>query len=129
MFKLTSRPGGLAGILRDGPREALFSLTDTVQDPDTGQDVARDTEYTIPVEFPPTAAMLYAQILGTSGADQATTWAMRLSLGDDGWSALCNAPVDKATFVRMVAVVIGKIQGLDVTAAGAADAGGDAPKA
>lgn len=121
MFKLTNRPGGLAGILEDAPREALFSLSETTQDPDTGKDVVTEREYTIPVEFPPTAAMLYAQVLSNAGAEQATTWAMRLALGEAGFAALCGADIDRETFVRMLAVVVGKIQGLDVTAAGASD--------
>lgn len=120
MFKLTSRPGGIEGMLRDNPREPLFSLSETTQDPETGKDVTTEREYTIPVEYPPTVAMLYANVLGTAGAEQATTWAMRLSLGEDGWAALMSADIPRETFVRMVAVVIGKIQGLDVTAAGAA---------
>lgn len=107
MFELTSRPGGLAGILQDGPREVLFSID--------------DTEYTIPVEFPPTAAMLYANVLGTGGAEYATTWAMQLALGVDGFAALCAVDVPKEEFVKMLAVVIGKIQGFTISAPGATD--------
>lgn len=117
MFQLTSRPGGLQGILKDAPREALFSVTD--KDPKTGEDVT--TEYTVPVEFPPTAAMLYANVLGNAGAEQATTWAMQLALGMDGFAALCSVDVPREDFVRMVAVVIGKIQGLTISAEGASD--------
>lgn len=107
MFELTSRPGGLAGILKDGPREALFSID--------------GTEYTIPVEFPPTAAMLYTNVQATGGDEQATTWAMQLALGVEGFAALCSVDIPKEEFVKMLAVVIGKIQGFTISAPGATD--------
>jgi len=116
VFELTSRPGGLAGILQDGPREPLFSVTDI--DPETGKTSV--TEYTIPVEFPPTAAMLYANIRSAGSDDEVATWALQLSLGMDGFRALCSLDVPREDFVKMLAIVVGKIQGHDISAPGAA---------
>lgn len=129
MFQLSSNPRGLAGILDSIPREALFSLTDKVTDPETGETTDKVSEYTVPVEFPPTAAMLYANVLANSGAEYATTWAMQIALGVDGFNALCGADVSREDFVKIVAIVVGKIQGLAVSIPGASDPKETAPAA
>lgn len=114
MFEFTTRPGGVAGQLLDSPRDELFSVD--------------GKSYTIPVEFPPTVALAYASILMQYGEEPVVAWSMELALGKEGFSALTNlTDVSKEDFTKLVAIVIGRIQGLAMVIPGPGSA--DGPKA
>lgn len=113
MFEFTSRPGGIAGQLLDAPRDELFSVDGKV--------------YTIPIEFPPTVALAYASVKLQYGEEAVVAWSMQVALGDEGLSVLTNLGVSKEDFTKLVAIVVGRIQGLAMVIPGPGSATG--PKA
>lgn len=110
MFEFTSRPGGIAGQLLDAPRDELFSVDGKA--------------YTIPVEFPPTVALAYASVKLQYGEEAVVAWAMQIALGDEGLSVLTNLGVPKEDFTKLVAIVVGRIQGLAMVIPGPGSATG-----
>jgi hypothetical protein len=105
VFELTTKTGGLAGELLDGPRDELFSVDGKV--------------YTIPVEFPPMVGFNYITVQRRYGDEVAVSWAMELALGAEGLEALTGADVPNETFAKLVAIIIGRIQGLAMHVPGA----------
>jgi hypothetical protein len=113
MFEFTARPGGIAGILADSPRDELFRVDGKI--------------YTIPVDFPPTVALAYASIKLQYGEEAVVAWAMQIALGDEGLSVLTNLGVSREDFTKLVAIIVGRIQGLAMVIPGPGSATG--PKA
>lgn len=118
MFNYTKRVGGIAGLLLDSPRDELFNVTEVV-------DGKRETKsFTIPVDFPPVCGVTYAMIRRNAGEETAVAWALELAMGREGFSAMSDIDIPREDFVKIIAVIVGRIQGLAMEVPGA-----DAPKA
>jgi hypothetical protein len=110
MFEFTTPVGGLAGVLLDGPREELFSIADD----------GKTRVFTIPTEVPPAVPLAYAAIKNRgTDSDTLVAWVLNLMLGEDALSALTNLDITAAQFAQVVAIVVGRAQGLNIDVPGA----------
>lgn len=83
-----------------GPREELFSVG--------------DNKYTLPVKCPLSLAMGYATVNRQFGSEMATSWALEMALGEAGLNALLNSDPSDSDLVKIISVVLGRIQGIAV---------------
>lgn len=98
----------------DRPRETLFTID--------------GRECTVPVSFEPIEMARYAHMIEQFGGDQAAVWALRYALGDENYLAFINLPphaVSKEDYTRVLALITGRLVGLDVVVA-PKDSGGEA---
>jgi len=71
-----------------------------------------DVAYTIPKRFGYTWALEYARVGRTEGATAGVVWAMERALGTVGFNVLFSTDVSDEDCEKMVAFVIGRVEGL-----------------
>lgn len=76
--------------------------------------------YTVPKRFTPSDMLMYAHAVRHYGNDQATSWALEIALGPDGYNALLSAgdAIGHDDFAKLIGVVTYRMVGLDAEVPG-----------
>ena len=113
MFEFTTESGGVKAAIEKMPRDELFSVD--------------GVPYTIPTKFPPIVAIMYGRMVREQGNDAMVAWALDIALGPVGMNAFLSVSPSEEDIVKVVAIILARIQGLAAVIPGPGSA--DGPKA